>query len=140
MESTALATRNLTLLNNSKIKLEGERKLQSNDFFKDLTDLMEDEKFVKFFNKWMCSWSDIKSTVIYMKLYNEFKIKYKEISNEELDKSIIVYILGHIMRSKELRPFSIKTIDKYYEQGKRKNDFFKDLELFLKNKNKVKNY
>ena len=90
MESTALATRNLTLLNNSKIKLEGERKLQSNDFFKDLTDLMEDEKFVKFFNKWMCSWSDIKSTVIYMKLYDEFKGKYKEISNEELDKSIIV--------------------------------------------------
>ena len=125
MESTALATRNLTLLNNSKIKLEGERKLQSNDFFKDLTDLMEDEKFVKFFNKWMCSWSDIKSTVIYMKLYDEFKGKYKEISNEELDKSIIVYILSHIMRSKDLRPFSIKTIDNYYEHGKKKMIFLK---------------
>ena len=134
MESTALTTRNLGLLNNSKIKSEGEKKLQNNDFFKDLTDLMEDEKFVRFFNKWMCSWADIKSTVIYMKLYSEFKDKYKEISNEELDKSIIVYILSHIMRNKDLRPFSIKTIDNYYEHGKRKKDFFKDLELFLKNK------
>ena len=134
MESTALTTRNLGLLNNNKIKLEGERKLQNNDFFRDLSDLMEDEKFIKFFNKWMCSWADIKSTVIYMKLYSEFKDKYKEISDEELDKSIVVYILSHIMRSNDLRPFSIKTIDKYYEKGKRKNDFFKDLELFLKKK------
>ena len=134
MESTALTTRNLELLNNSKIKLKGERKLQNNDFFRDLSDLMEDEKFIRFFNKWMCSWADIKSTVIYMKLYSEFKDKYKEISNEELDKSIIVYILSHIMRSNDLRPFSIKTIDKYYEKGRRKNDFLKDLELFLNKK------
>ena len=134
MESTVLTTRNLELLNNSKIKLEGERKLQNNDFFRDLSDLMEDEKFINFFNKWMCSWADITSTVIYMKLYSEFKDKYKEISDEELDKSIIIYILSHIMRSNDLRPFSIKTIDKYYEKGKRKNDFFKDLELFLKKK------
>ena len=82
----------------------------------------------------MCSWADIKSTVIYMKLYSEFKDKYKEISDEELDKSIVVYILSHIMRSNDLRPFSIKTIDKYYEKGRRKNDFFKDLELFLNKK------
>ena len=136
MESTALTTRNLELLNNTKIKLEGERKLQNNDFFRDLTDLMEDEKFIRFFNKWMCSWTDIKSTVIYMKLYNEFKDKYKEITDEELDKSIVVFILSHIMRSKDLRPFSIKTIDNYYEKGKRKNDFFKDLESFLKKKHK----
>ena len=38
------------------------------------------------------------------------------------------------MRSKDLRPFSIKTIDNYYEHGKKKNDFFKDLESFLKKK------
>ena len=134
MESTVLTTRNLGLLNNSKIKLEGEKKLQNNDFFRDLSNLMEDEKFIRFFNKWMCSWADIKSTVIYMKLYSEFKDKYKEISNEELDKSIVVYILSHIMRSNDLRPFSIKTIDNYYEKGKRKNDFFKDLEFFLQKK------
>ena len=136
MENNVLTTRNLGLLNNSKIKLEGKRKLENNDFFRDLTDLMEDKKFVRFFNRWMCSWDDIKSTVIYMKLYNEFKDKYKEISNEELDKSIVVFILSHIMKNKDLRSFSIKTIDNYYDKGKRKNDFFKDLESFLKKKHK----
>jgi len=136
MENTALTTRNLQLLNNSKIKLEGERKLENNAFFRDLTDLMEDDKFVRFFNRWMCSWSEVKSTIIYMQLYNEFKNKYKEISDEELDKSIVVFILSHIMQSKDLRPFSINTIDNYYEKGKRKHDFFKDLESFLKKKHK----
>ena len=131
MESTALTTRNLGLLNNSKIKLEGERKLQNNDFFKDLTDLMEDEKFVRFFNKWMCSWADIKSTVIYMKLYSEFKDKYKEISDEELDKSIIVYILSHIMRNKDLRPFSIKTIDKMQEKKWNTKTFWREFEKYM---------
>ena len=29
------------------------------EFFKDLTDIMEDEKFMKFFTKYMGSWLDI---------------------------------------------------------------------------------
>ena len=47
--------------------------ITENEFFKDLTDIMEDEKFMKFLQKYMGSWLDIKSSVIYMKMYDEFK-------------------------------------------------------------------
>ena len=33
----------------------------------------------------MSSWMDIKCTVTYMKIYDEFK-KYKKLNDEELDK------------------------------------------------------
>ena len=136
--NSSLVTRNF-ITDNENFKEKGDKVLETNNFFKDLTSLMEDEKFVRFFDKWMCSWSEIKSTVIYMKLYKEFKEKYKEISNEELDKSITTYILCKIMRDKELRPFSIKTINNYYEKGlSRKKEFFKDLELFLQNKEQLR--
>jgi len=139
MESTDLVNNNFNLSNNNTIfKREGEKKLKANDFLRDLSELMEDDKFVRFFEKYMCSWSEIKSTVIYMKLYKEFKERYKEISNEELDKSIITYILCKIMRDNDLRPFTIRTIDNYYEKGlSKKKDFFDDLELFLKNKHNL---
>lgn len=139
MESTDLVTNQFNVIKNKEnLKKEGDKVLETNHFFQDLTELMEDEKFLKFFEKWMCSWSEIKSTVIYMKLYKEFKDKYREISNKELDKSITTFILCKIMRDKSLRSFSIKKIDQYYEKGiSKKKDFMKDLEVFLENKKKL---
>ena len=91
----------VVLINNSEME-EGKKIWKQNEFFQDLSDLMEDEKFVRFFNKHMSSWIDIKGTMTYMKLYDEFK-KYKKLNNEELDKSIVVYILSKIMKNKKLR-------------------------------------
>ena len=70
-----------------------------------------------------------------MKLYKEFKDKYKKITNEELDKSIIVFLLCQIMRDKQLRPFSIKTVDEVYDN--KKNNFFKEFQKFLTTQNKA---
>ena len=80
----------------------------------------------------MSNWIDVKSTIIYMKLYDEFKRKYKKITKEELEESITVYLLCKLMRDKDLRPFSIKTIDKHYEKGR--GNYFKELESFITNK------
>ena len=52
---------------------KGKRKLENNEFLRDLSDLMENDKFKKFFNKYMHNWLDIKCTTIYMRLYVEFK-------------------------------------------------------------------
>ena len=68
-----------------------------------------------------------------MKLYSEFKEQYKSINNnEELDKEIIVFLLKKIMNDKDLRTFSIKTIEKKYDE--KKIDFFKELKRVLKKK------
>tara|TARA_Y100001970_G_scaffold273915_2_gene372819 strand:+ start:525 stop:935 length:411 start_codon:yes stop_codon:yes gene_type:complete len=123
---------NQIITNRDKNKLEGERILSENSFFQDLVELMENKQFKKFFRKHMSNWIDVKSTIIYMKLYDEFKRKYKKITKEELEESITVYLLCKLMRDKDLRPFSIKTIDKHYEKGR--GNYFKELESFITNK------
>ena len=84
-------------------EIKGETLVESNEFFKDLSNLMSDEKFVAFFDKYFKNMDDIKSTVIYMKLYRVFQERYKELSNEELSKYVNIYLLHNIMNNKDLR-------------------------------------
>jgi len=123
---------NQIITTSNKNKQEGERILSENSFFQDLVELMENKQFKKFFRKHMSNWVDVKSSIIYMKLYDEFKKKYKKITKEELEESITVYLLCKLMRDKDLRPFSINTIDKHYKTGK--GNYFKELESFITNK------
>lgn len=120
------------IINRDNSKIEGERILDENEFFKDLVSLMENPEFKRFFKKHLCDWISVKSTITYMKLYDEFKKKYKKITDSELEDSIVVYLLSRIMRNNELRPFSIKTIDKMYEKGR--IDFFEELENYIENR------
>ncbi len=116
--------------------LIGKKKLANNDFFQDLSALLEDEKFKLFFDKHMSSWLDIKCSVTYMYLYRQFKIKYKELNNEELDKNLAVYLLSKIMCDKTLRPWSISTVDKMLNN--KKLDFFQEFEALLLANNEIK--
>jgi|TARA_B110000285_G_C14624487_1_gene380587 hypothetical protein len=109
----------------------GKDKINNNDFMKDLSDLMENEQFSNFFKKYMTDWDTLKCTTIYMRLYSEFKDKYKEISGKKLDKHIIIYLLSKIMTDNILRPFTIETIKKVQEENN-KVDFFDEFEDFLK--------
>ena len=63
----------IIISNNNEAQNKGGELLETNDFFKELSEIMEDEKFNKFFNKWFTTLSEIKISIIYMKLYNEFK-------------------------------------------------------------------
>lgn len=114
---------------------EGNRKIEENEFFQDLTTLMENQTFIRFFDKHMSNWIEVKSSITYMKLYKEFKDKYKKLTNEELDKSIIVFLMCQIMRDKHLRPLSIKTVDDVYNN--KKKNFFKEFQKFLTTQNKA---
>lgn len=123
--------------NKSQQIKKGTKTIEENEFFQDLTTLMEDETFVRFFDKHMSNWIDVKSSITYMKLYKEFQDKFEELSNEKLDKSIIVFLLCQIMRNKQLRPLSIKTIDDIYNDEKK--DFFKEFQQFLSTNSQLTN-
>tara|TARA_Y100000310_G_scaffold269245_1_gene282320 strand:+ start:323 stop:727 length:405 start_codon:yes stop_codon:yes gene_type:complete len=123
--------------NNSKIQ-EGKKITESNDFLRDLSVLMENEVFKRFFDKYMQDWSDIKCTTIYMRLYSEFKQKYKAINDEELNRYIVIYLLRKVMCDKNLRPFSIKAIEKIHENEMNRKKFWKEFEKFIvKNNNQM---
>lgn len=112
----------------------GREIIEKNNFFRDLSNIMENEEFNTFFNKYMTDWIDVRAIIVYMKLYSEFKEKYKKINDEELDKEVIIFILKKIMNDKDLREFSIKTMREKYDN--KKIDFFKELEILLISKNK----
>jgi hypothetical protein len=109
----------------------GKNITETNEFLRDLSNLMENEEFKIFYNKHMTNWLDIKCTTIYMRLYSEFKTKYKEIANTELDKHIVVFLLRKIMTDRELRPFSIKTIDKMQEKKWNTKNFWREFEKYM---------
>ena len=111
----------------------GKIKLTNNEFMKDLCDLMEDEKFLKFYKKYMMDWTSIKCTSIYMRLYSEFKTKYETISKDELDKNIIIFILSKIMTDSTLRPLSIEAVENIQETCL-KRDFFAEFEKMYNQK------
>ena len=117
----------------NNIVSKGSQLLNENDFFRDLCEIMEDPKFIRFFNKYFTNWTEIKSTVIFMKLHQELTSKYKELtsSNIDLDKSIISFIMWKIMRDKHLRPITIKNIDDYYNNPKKKIMLFNELENII---------
>ena len=120
---------------NNSLK-EGEKRLEKNEFFQDLCGLMENEQFKRFFDKHMGSWLDIKCSVTYMHLYKEFKERYEKINDKELDNRIVVYLLSKIMRDKNLRPWSISTVDKMLTS--RKVNFFKEFESIMAANNDLK--
>jgi hypothetical protein len=109
----------------------GNKMLNENNFLRDLTSLMENEEFKNFFDKYMDNWVSVKSSIMYMTLYSEFKEKYKEVSDDVLDKNIIVYLLCKVMRDRSLMSFSVDTIDKMYNDEK--VNYFKELETFMEN-------
>ena len=119
----------VNILNKQEAMIKGDEILGGNNFLKDLSELMENDKFNNFFQKYMNDWIGIKCTVTYMRLYKELKEKYKDINDEILNKNIIIFLLTRIMRNKQLRPISIKTIDEILENDNL--DFFEELEIKL---------
>ena len=121
------------LINNetNKILNKGEEILKNHGFFKDLSELMENEKFISFFNKYFTNMSESKITVVYMKLYKEFKDKWKELNDEDLDKRINVFLLWKLMKDKETNSFALHTVLNKMERNN-KNSIFDDLSEFIK--------
>jgi len=117
------------LVEYNKSLKEGEKKLESNEFFQDLCGLMENEQFKRFLDKHMNNWLDIKCSVTYLHLFKQFKERYEKVNDKELDNRIIVYLLSKIMRDKNLRPWSISTVDKMLTNHK--VNFFEEFESMM---------
>lgn len=87
----------------SKMDEEGINLVNKNDFFNDLSEVMSDEKVTRFFDKYFKNFEEIKSTVIYMKLFRLFQQRYKDVSQEELSKYVNIYLLHKVMTEKDVR-------------------------------------
>ena len=104
--------------------------VKNNDFFADLIEIMEDEKFAKFFEKYFVDMNEVKISVVYMKLYQEFKKKWKKMTDEELDKKVNVFLIWKMMRNKDMNKFALHTVLNHLETPKNV-DIFEDLKQFF---------
>ena len=116
-ESNILLTKNeATLI--AEMNLKGGELLEKNNFLKDLSEIMSDDKFIHFFNKYFKTMDDVKTTVIYMKLFNLFKEKYNNMSNAELSNCVNIYLLHKTMTNDMLRKTMINATIKHLENNK----------------------
>lgn len=116
-ESNTLLTKNeATLI--AEMNIKGSELLEKNNFLKDLSEIMSDDKFIHFFNKYFKTMDDVKTTVIYMKLFNLFKEKYNNMSNAELSNCVNIYLLHKTMTNDMLRKTMINATIKHLENNK----------------------
>ena len=110
---------------------KGAEILENHDFYKDLSELMENDKFSNFFEKYFKTMTETKITVVYMKLYKEFKDKYKEINDKDLDRRINIFLIWKMMKDRDINKFVLHTVIDSLENPK-KNDIFSEFQGFLK--------
>ena len=64
-----------------------------------------------------------------MKLYNEFKKRWKSLTDKELDKKVNTFIIWKMMRDSSINKFTISTVLSSLEN---KNiDIFSELQQFM---------
>ena len=113
-----------------RVVTKGKEIIETNDFFRDLSDIMEDEKFSAFFNKYFIDSNEVKVTMIYMKLYNAFKQKWKDLSSEQLDKRINTFLIWKIMKDRDTSKFAIHTVMEHLDKPKNV-DILEELKEFI---------
>ena len=100
-------------------KNKGDEIISKNNFFKDLSEIMSDVKVKNFFDKYFKTMDTIKTTVIYIKLFRLFQEKYTNLSNDELENNLNIYLLHHVMTNKDLRKVLIESTIEHLEDNKK---------------------
>jgi hypothetical protein len=122
----------LVITNNQDTELleKGQSILNNHEFFNDLSELMEDAKFNTFFDKYFTDMNEIKVTLTYMKLYKEFKNKWRTLTDTELDKRINIYLMWKMMKNPTTNRLALHTVLKHFENPKSSN-IFNDIQEFM---------
>jgi len=122
----------LVITNNQDTELleKGQSILNNHEFFNDLSELMEDAKFNTFFDKYFTDMNEIKVTLTYMKLYKEFKNKWRTLTDTELDKRINIYLMWKMMKNPTTNRLALHTVLKHFENPK-SNNIFNDIQEFM---------
>lgn len=91
--------------------------LLNNPFFTDLAEIMNDKKFSNFFDKYFKDKEEMQTTLLYMKLYREIELKYKEKKKEEIESLTTLYVINVIMNTPTLRKSVISSVSQHYSDS-----------------------
>tara|TARA_B100001057_G_C22295438_1_gene736151 strand:- start:51 stop:497 length:447 start_codon:yes stop_codon:yes gene_type:complete len=105
--------------------------LLNNPFFTDLAEIMNNKKFANFFDKYFKDKEEIQTTLLYMKLYREIELKYKEKKKEEIESLTTLYIINVIMNTPNLRKSVISSVSQHYSDDNKIKKAISDSNLLI---------
>ena len=103
--------------------------LINNSFFTDLAEIMDNKEFTSFFDKHFNDKEEMKTTLLYMKLYREIQLKYKDKKSIDIDKMTTLYVINVIMNTPTLRRTVIKSMSEHYKDDKQIKKVISDSKL-----------
>jgi len=127
------------IINNLKkdILNEGGKILEKNKFFSDLENIMSNNEFKKFYDKYFKNFNDIKVILLYMKLYETIKKEYFEKNNKEIEKELLAYIIKHLMMDNITRKMIFKSFNNFSNEESSNNNsilnIFENINLKIDN-------
>ena len=99
-----------------KGKKEGGKILKENDFFYELNEVMQENTFRTFYDKYFNDTSDIKTALLYLKLYEKLEKEYKERNNgKAIDEKLLVYMMKQLMSNDNTRRHIVSSFSNYFE-------------------------
>jgi hypothetical protein len=119
---------------NSLVKRERENILKDeNNFFKKLDDVMSDHVFKSFYDEYFRNFTDIKTVIMYMKLYESLTNVYKINMNQDMPKELLVNTMKNIMEEKDLRRSTVQSFQTFVESNKQNLDLFQIEQKYIEN-------
>ena len=128
---------NLDNLENYSVIKEDVNIINNNIFFNKLSEIMnKDNIFRNFYDKYFKNFSDIKTVIMYMKLYETIEKEYFQRYNVEIKKELLIYFIVNLMKDEEASKNIIKAFTNYTEDNIKNKYYILDIfENNLKNIN-----
>jgi hypothetical protein len=113
--------------------------LKNNKFFKDLDSVMDKKNnFRLFYDEYFKDFTDIKTMIFYMKLYETIELEYEERHGVNIEKELLAYMIKEIMHDDLSRKNVYESFHKFTNNSNPKNKKYV-LDLFEYNNNVYKN-
>jgi hypothetical protein len=113
------------------IKKRGKKELDTNPFFTDLNELMRhDNKFRIFYDKYCKDSSDVKTVLIYMKLYETLELEYKGRMIEETEsdhEEVLICAIKELMSNESTRKSILSSFNRYFTNNNSDTKYVLDI-------------
>ena len=112
-------TKEIQIKNNIKKDLikSGQTILKENQFLSDLDSIMNNYQFKTFYDKYFNDISDIKTIIMYMKLYETIQKEYKEKNGIDIENELLVYIIKELMSDNNSRKTVLESFISFIENN-----------------------
>ena len=92
---------------------DGAKILKENKFFYDLEKIMQNNEFSTFYSTYFKNFNDIKTVLMYMKLYETIEKEYSIRYNKPIEKEILAKMMKEIMTNTPTRKHILKSFNEF---------------------------